>query len=73
MENWINYLTLVLLSIGLFWLVLSDSRRSIVVAYSVVVIIVFRSMSSSGPLVLPEQADHRINGDADIDSVTLTQ
>jgi len=41
MENWINYLTLVLLSIGLFWLVLSDSRRSIVVAYSVVVIIVF--------------------------------
>lgn len=41
MENWINYPTLVLLSIGLFWLLLSDSRRSIVIAYSVVVIIVF--------------------------------
>lgn len=41
MENWINFPTVVLLSIGLFWLLLSDSRRSIVVAYSVVVIVVF--------------------------------
>lgn len=41
MQNWINYPSAVLLTIGLFWLLLSDTRRSMVVAYSIVVILVF--------------------------------
>lgn len=41
MENWINYLSVGVLLIGLFWLQLSDSRRSLVIAYSVVVLMVF--------------------------------
>jgi hypothetical protein len=41
MQNWINYPSAVLLAIGLFWLLLSDSRRSIVVAYAIIVILVF--------------------------------
>jgi hypothetical protein len=41
MENWINYPSAILLALGLFWLLLSDSRRSIVTAYSVIVILVF--------------------------------
>lgn len=41
MQNWVNYPSVVLLAVGLFWLLLSDTRRSMVVAYSIVVILVF--------------------------------
>lgn len=41
MENWINYISGAVMVIGLFWLQLSDSRRSLVIAYSVVVLMVF--------------------------------
>lgn len=41
MENWINYLSVAVLLAGLFWLQLSDSRRSIIISYSVVVLMVF--------------------------------
>lgn len=41
MDNWINYLSVGVLVVGLFWLQLSDSRRSLIIAYSVVVLMVF--------------------------------
>ena len=41
MDNWINYPTVFLLALGLIWLLLSDSRRAIVIAYAVVVVMVF--------------------------------
>lgn len=41
MQNWINYPSIIFLLIGLFWLLLSDSRRSMVIAYAIVVIMVF--------------------------------
>lgn len=41
MENWSNYLSVAVLLVGLFWLQLSDSRRSIIIAYCVVVLMVF--------------------------------
>lgn len=41
MQHWINYLSTTLLVIGLFWLLLSDSRRSLIIAYCVVAIMVF--------------------------------
>lgn len=41
MENWFNYISVTVLIIGLFWLQLSDSRRSIIIAYCVVVFMVF--------------------------------
>jgi len=41
MENWINYPSVVLLVISLFWLLLLDSHRSMVIAFAILVILVF--------------------------------
>ncbi|HNR01699.1 MAG TPA: hypothetical protein PKK59_04110 [Anaerolineaceae bacterium] len=41
MENWINYLTVTLLTVALFGLILADSRRITVIAYGVVVLLLF--------------------------------
>ena len=41
MLHWINYLTITVLTIALFWLLLSDSRKSTTIAFCVVVLMVF--------------------------------
>ena len=41
MENWINYLTVIVLTVALFGLILADSRRLTVIAFSAVVLMLF--------------------------------
>ena len=41
MENWINYLTIPILTIGLFGLILADSRRLMFISFGAVVLLLF--------------------------------
>lgn len=41
MQNWINYLSVAILAVSLFWLLLSNTRKSMVIAYVVMVVVVF--------------------------------
>lgn len=41
MENWINYLTIAILIGALFFLIIADSRRMSVIAFGVVVLLLF--------------------------------
>ncbi len=41
MQHWVNYLSIGMIEIALFWLILSSSRKSIIYAFSTILILVF--------------------------------
>lgn len=41
MQHWVNILSVGMIEIALFWLILSNSRRSIIYAFSTILILVF--------------------------------